>query len=73
MVQPSSNGAALDAKPAPKRVWSVKEPPFEGVRPVDTEGYKRSSSSTAIVIDNGMEAPPTFLSLRRTRDSVERF
>ncbi|KAK8214273.1 hypothetical protein IWZ01DRAFT_499450 [Phyllosticta capitalensis] len=53
MVQPSSNGAALDAKPAPKRVWSVKEPPFEGVRPVDTEGYKRSSSSTAIVIDNG--------------------
>jgi actin-related protein 5 len=40
-------------KPAPTKLWSVSEPPFEGYRPVDTEGYARSNHETAIVIDNG--------------------
>lgn len=40
-------------KPPPVKLWSVKEPPFEGFRPIDTEGYKQSSPSTAIIIDNG--------------------
>ncbi len=40
-------------KPLPTKLWSVKEPPFEGFRPVDTEGYARSTHDTAIVIDNG--------------------
>lgn len=44
-------------KPAPVKLWSVKEPPFEGFRPIDNEGYKRSTRDTAIVIDNG-EYPP---------------
>jgi actin-related protein 5 len=40
-------------KPAPTKLWTVSEPPFEGFRPVDTEGYARSNHETAIVIDNG--------------------
>jgi hypothetical protein len=38
---------------APTKLYSVSEPPFEGYRPVDTEGYARSNHETAIVIDNG--------------------
>ena len=41
-------------KPPPARVWSVSEPPFEGFRSVDTEGYARSNHETAIIIDNGI-------------------
>jgi hypothetical protein len=40
-------------KPPPARIWSVSDPPFEGYRPVDGEGYARSNHETAIVIDNG--------------------
>ncbi|OCK77034.1 actin-like ATPase domain-containing protein [Lepidopterella palustris CBS 459.81] len=40
-------------KPPPAKLWSVNDPPFEGFRPIDTEGYRRSSHDTAIVIDNG--------------------
>ncbi|OAL43586.1 actin-like ATPase domain-containing protein [Pyrenochaeta sp. DS3sAY3a] len=43
-------------KPAPAKLWSVSEPPFEGFRPIDTEGYARSNAETAIVIDNGSSA-----------------
>ncbi|OJD39927.1 chromatin remodeling complex subunit [Diplodia corticola] len=56
MVQPSLDGVAQDvrsAKPSPERIWSLKDPPFEGIRDVDSEGYRRSDSNTAIVIDNG--------------------
>lgn len=51
-------------KPPPK-LWSVSEPPFEGFRPVDHEGWSRSNSETAIVIDNGTIHASTvaFLSL----------
>ncbi|KAL9094676.1 MAG: hypothetical protein Q9165_002945 [Trypethelium subeluteriae] len=40
-------------RPGPAKIWSVSEPPFAGFQPVDTEGYKRSSPETTIVIDNG--------------------
>jgi actin-related protein 5 len=41
-------------KPAPAKLYTVKEPPFEGFRPIDTEGWARSNNETAIVIDNGI-------------------
>jgi len=41
-------------KPLPAKIWTLREPPFEGVKPIDYEGYKRSTPETAIVIDNGM-------------------
>ncbi|KAF2500552.1 putative chromatin remodeling complex subunit [Lophium mytilinum] len=37
----------------PSKIWTVADPPFEGFRPIDHDGFRRSSSSTAIVIDNG--------------------
>jgi hypothetical protein len=40
-------------KPPPARIWNVSEPPFEGFRPIDNEGYARSRPETAIIIDNG--------------------
>jgi len=40
-------------KPPPARIWSVSEPPFEGYRSIDNEGYARSNRETAIIIDNG--------------------
>ncbi|EON64616.1 hypothetical protein W97_03849 [Coniosporium apollinis CBS 100218] len=43
-------------KPQPARIWSLSEPPFEGVRPVDSQGYRQSTPDTAIVIDNGSSA-----------------
>ncbi|KAF2281549.1 actin-like ATPase domain-containing protein [Westerdykella ornata] len=43
-------------KPPPAKIWSVSEPPFEGFKPIDTEGYARSNRETAIVIDNGSSA-----------------
>ncbi|EDU51128.1 actin [Pyrenophora tritici-repentis] len=42
-------------KPPPK-LWSVSEPPFEGFRAVDKDGWAQSNSETAIVIDNGSSA-----------------
>jgi hypothetical protein len=53
-------------KPPPARIWSVSEPPFEGFKPIDAEGYARSNRETAIVIDNGnldasMRSPPKAL------------
>jgi len=48
-------------KPPPAKLWSVNDPPFEGFRPIDTEGYQRSSPNTAIVIDNGIQPPPVFI------------
>ena len=37
----------------PGKVWQASEPPFKGYQSAPTEGYQHSSSSTAIVIDNG--------------------
>ncbi|KAF2097217.1 actin-like ATPase domain-containing protein [Rhizodiscina lignyota] len=43
-------------KPPPKKIWNISEPPFAGARPVDSSGYQKSSTGTAIVIDNGSSA-----------------
>lgn len=40
-------------KGAPKKIWNLNEPPFEGVKPIDASGYQKSDSDAAIVIDNG--------------------
>ncbi|MCJ1316881.1 Nuclear actin-protein involved in chromatin remodeling [Xylographa vitiligo] len=37
----------------PPRIWQASDPPFKGYQPAPSDGYKQSSSSTAIVIDNG--------------------
>lgn len=44
-------------KPAPVKLWSVNDPPFEGFRSIDTEGYEQSNPGTAIIIDNGASRP----------------
>ncbi len=41
-----------DVKPPP-RLWPSVEAPFKGYHAAPSEGYKQSSSDTAIVIDNG--------------------
>jgi hypothetical protein len=40
-------------KTAPAKLWTVSDTPFEGYRPIDSDGYARSNHETAIVIDNG--------------------
>ncbi|KAH7078134.1 hypothetical protein BKA63DRAFT_509829 [Paraphoma chrysanthemicola] len=52
---PSASGRN-SPKPPPAKLWTVNEPPFEGFRPIDPEGYARSNHETAIVIDNGSSA-----------------
>ncbi|KAF2654511.1 actin-like ATPase domain-containing protein [Lophiostoma macrostomum CBS 122681] len=49
----SSPSGRNSPKLVPAKIWSVNDPPFEGVKPIDTEGYARSNRDTAIVIDNG--------------------
>lgn len=51
-----SSSGGNSPKPPPAKLWSVNDPPFEGFRLIDTEGYQRSSPNTAIVIDNGSSA-----------------
>lgn len=51
-----SSSGRNSPKPPPAKLWSVNDPPFEGFRPIDTEGYQRTSPNTAIVIDNGSSA-----------------
>lgn len=51
-----SSSGGNSPKPPPAKLWSVNDPPFEGFRLIDTEGYRRSSPNTAIVIDNGSSA-----------------
>jgi actin-related protein 5 len=53
-----SSSGGNSPKPPPAKLWSVNDPPFEGFRLIDTEGYQRSSPNTAIVIDNGIQPSP---------------
>ncbi|KAF2457718.1 hypothetical protein BDY21DRAFT_285181 [Lineolata rhizophorae] len=59
-VTEASGGAAPSRrgspKPPPAKIWNLSDPPFEGFKPVDDEGWKRSTSDTPIVIDNGSSA-----------------
>lgn len=60
-MAPTATAAATamsnDPHAAPATVWGVSDPPFEGYRAVNTEGYARSNQETAIVIDNGEPVP----------------
>ncbi|KAF2135379.1 uncharacterized protein K452DRAFT_323088 [Aplosporella prunicola CBS 121167] len=57
MVQPMATDTPQvvrnNPKPPPEKLWAVRDPPVQGYRAIDTEGYRRSSADTAIVIDNG--------------------
>jgi actin-related protein 5 len=44
-------------KPAPAKIWHLQEPPFEGFKPINTQGYQQSNGHTAIVIDSGNSIP----------------
>ncbi|KAK0930259.1 Actin-related protein 5 [Friedmanniomyces endolithicus] len=50
-ILPDSTRNAL--KPPPTTTYSLSDPPFHGQLPTDTTTFRHSSSSTAIVIDNG--------------------
>ncbi|QDS75576.1 hypothetical protein FKW77_006031 [Venturia effusa] len=47
------NSGRNSPKPAPAKIWHLQEPPFEGFKPIDTQGYRQSNDQTAIVIDSG--------------------
>ncbi len=53
-----ANSGRNSPKPPPSRIWALNEPPFEGIKPVDRDGYQRSNRNTALVIDMG-PYPPT--------------
>src|SRR5262245_23176926 len=42
-VSPSGRNSP---KPPPAKIWSVSEPPFEGFKTIDKEGYARSNHET---------------------------
>jgi hypothetical protein len=57
-IMPAAKDAAVNSgrnspKPAPTRIWTLNEPPFEGFKPIDTDGFRRSDKNTAIVVDMG--------------------
>lgn len=57
-LEPVSDSDAKIIKKSPKRplqVWHAVEPPFKGYETASSEGYRKSSGDTAIVIDNGMD------------------
>ena len=47
----------VSTTPGPAKIWSVKDPPYEGFRQIDKQGYAQTGPETAIVVDNGMLAP----------------
>jgi actin-related protein 5 len=48
-----ANSGRNSPKPEAAKLWYLNEPPYEGIKPVDHEGYKKSRSSDSIVIDFG--------------------
>ena len=57
VFEPVENFARNSERNSPKPpplIWQASEPPFKGSTPAPSSGYVESSSSTAIVIDNGM-------------------
>jgi actin-related protein 5 len=51
--QPVAETGRNSPKPAPAKIWSLSEPPFDGYHAPDPQGYEHSNRSTAIVIDHG--------------------
>ena len=55
-LEPASRSEPVPEKDEPKpppQIWPSVEPPFKGYHAAPSEGYRLSSSETAIVIDNG--------------------
>ncbi|KAF2663749.1 actin-like ATPase domain-containing protein [Microthyrium microscopicum] len=52
-IDSTVNSGRNSPKPAPSKIWTLNEPPFEGVKPIDTQGWAKSTEKTAIVIDFG--------------------
>jgi actin-related protein 5 len=52
-VDTAVNSGRNSPKPAPTKIWNLNEPPFEGFKPIDGDGYKKGSSGSAIVVDFG--------------------
>ena len=50
IVPPSGRNSP---KPAPTRVYTTSDPPYQGQLPASSSTYRHSSPDTAIVIDNG--------------------
>ena len=55
------NSGRNSPKPAPAKIWTLNEPPFEGFKPVDPQGYAKSSMDSAIVVDFGTLSSPHFV------------
>jgi len=56
-VEPVLDSGATNGKTSPKRppqIWTAVDSPFRGYQKAPSEGYRKSSGETAIVIDNGM-------------------
>lgn len=54
--EPAVNSGRNSPKPAPKRIWTLNEPPFEGFKPIDADGFRRSDKHSAIVVDMGQSS-----------------
>jgi actin-related protein 5 len=53
---PVAESGRNSPKPTPARIWTLSEPPFEGYKAPDAQGYHHSNRDTAIVIDQGSSA-----------------
>ena len=51
-LSPAQFGGRDSPRP-PARLWYAADPPFKGYQPDPSDGYRESSESSAIVIDNG--------------------
>jgi len=58
-VEPVLESDATNSKKLPKpppQTWRAVDAPFKGYQAAPSEGYRKSTGDTAIVIDNGMNA-----------------
>ena len=56
VLEPVSSFTRTSERNSPKppaKVWQASEAPFKGYQAAPSHGYGQSSTSTAIVIDNG--------------------
>ena len=52
-VEAFTRNSERNSPKPPPRTWQASDPPFKGYTPAPSDGYRESSPSTAIVIDNG--------------------
>ena len=51
--QPDVDMVISDSNVTPSKIYSLAEPPFEGFKPIDRQGFRQTRADTAIVIDHG--------------------